>query len=394
MTRSRLSQILTVLLACGLAAASWAEIDVKFNGDVMYRWELDYVKTTDDTGEVINTNGDFQNRYWWNMRLGVNVNENLGFRLRLSNPNGYFTDNVGSNLVWTANNDVLNLLSIPEFYFDWHVKFLTLKGGILSVAGPGTFNTVMDLVAYEGGGEMLPAEGYFGAGLMPWFVATNGSQLGMNMVLSHKVDDFSVGLDVVGTLAEDAAAAVTADAIKLDQFRYIVAVPVSFGGKMLSIKPALHVRTNLYRSDDLEEGNHSMVGGLDVWSTPIDMLTARAGFAIGGYSNTSVWDSTDATVDSIAPLGMLLNVGLRVKPGFGRALVDFAWGHWTDREADSLALRTMPKNGNLLYWDILYDAPVKSLVIRPRVRIWRWSTPETDNTKLQVRPELDFIAKF
>ncbi|MBD3242168.1 MAG: hypothetical protein GF331_16370 [Chitinivibrionales bacterium] len=389
-----MSQILALLLACGFVAAAWGEVDVKFNGDVMYRWEFDYRKNYDDSGKVASTDGDFQNRYWWNLRLGINVNENLGFKIRLSNPNGYFTDNLGSNLAWAARNDVLSLVSIPEFYFDWNIKqILRLKGGILSVAGPGTFHTVMDLVAFEDGGGMLPG-GYYGAGLMPWFVATNGSQLGMNLIVNHKVDDFSIGLDVVGTLAEDADPSLSKDAIKLDQFRYIFAVPISFMGKMLSVMPAMHLRTNLYRSDSLDEGNHSIVGGLDVWSTPIDMLTARAGFAIGGYSNSSVWDSTDASIDSIAPLGMLLNFGVRVKPGYGRALVDFAWGRWTDREADSLGERNMLKNGSLLYWDVLYDMPVKSLVIRPRVRIWRWGTPETDEAKLQVRPELDFIAKF
>jgi hypothetical protein len=52
------------------------------------------------------------------------------------------------------------------------------------------------------------------------------------------------------------------------------------------------------------------------------------------------------------------------------------------------------KSNTLLYWDIIYDMPVKSLVIRPRFRIWKTGNDMDDTGTLQLRPELNLIAKF
>jgi hypothetical protein len=369
----------------------------------MLDWNSYKTKGTLDaaTGDILNggedslTTGDFQNRYWWNIRMAISVNENLSLNARLSNPSGYFTDRVGSNIALATSGTSYNMLAIPELYFKWNYSIVTLMGGLLSVAGPGPnmYNTVLDLAAFESGK-------YVNAGIMPWFVATNGSQAGLDLLLTFvSNDDVSIGLDVLATVAADSGASTTVDQVKKDQFRYLVSAPISLLGKKLSLLPAMHVRTNVARSADLKDGNPSLAGGMDVVVKPLKdpaKLQGRAGFAIGGYSNSSQKD--DSGYAANAPLGMILNAGVKSSPGFGTAVVDFAYANWQDREqnvplpgavGDSGAIRS-----NMLYWDILFDAPVKSLIIRPRLRMWYWTNTGNDYSRFMARPEIDFIAKF
>ncbi len=400
-----------LLVSASLVNGPAAEVSVKFSGDVLYRWMLDWNSyktkgTIDpatnklvDGGEDSLTTGDFQNRYWWNLRVGVSVNENLAFNIRLSNPSGYFTDRVASNLSLVGLGGTPNFLSVPELYFKWNYSILTLMGGFIPVGapGPGMYNSVLDLVAFETGK-------YANVGLMPWFVATNGSQAGLDLLLTFlKNDNASIGLEVMATVAADSGASETVDQIRKDQFRYLVSVPVSLLGKKLSLLPVLHLRTNVARSADLEDGNVSVAGGMDLILKPLEdpsKLQARLGYAVGGYSNSSQED--DSPYVATAPLGMVLNVGLKSSPGYGTATVDFAWGSWKDRELEVPVpggtaggpVKTDVVSSNLLYWDIMFDAPIKSLVLRPRLRLWYWTNTGNDFSRLLARPEIDFIAKF
>lgn len=104
----------------------------------------------------------------------------------------------------------------------------------------------------------------------------------------------------------------------------------------------------------------------------------------GGFKNDAV-----APQDSVrAPLGMLANANVTVKPGYGKATINFNFGMAKDREADSVI------NNNLIHFDFMYAMPVKSLTIKPRVRIWSFTNNEEDASELRVRPELFFVGKF
>lgn len=108
------------------------------------------------------------------------------------------------------------------------------------------------------------------------------------------------------------------------------------------------------------------------------------GFAAGGFKNDAV-----AHEDSVsAPLGMLANAKVTVKPGYGNIIVNFNFGMAKDREAETVI------NNNLIHLDFMYAMPVKSLTIKPRVRIWNFTNSEDDASKLHIRPEIFFIGKF
>jgi len=379
-------RIAALSLVCGLAvSAVMAEVAYTFNGDVMYRFEYNYAKMKDADGEDSGKTGDHNHKYWWNLKAGVAVNENLAFGLRLSNPRGYFTDGVTDNLKRAGFGEGYNMVSIPELYFKWSVGLAQLMGGIIPVAGAGSNNTVMDLVAFE-------TVKYAGAGAMPWFVATNGTQIGLDLLLNFlKSDDLTLGLDVILAVAADGAAGEPAEAMKNDQLRMVYSLPVGLMQGMIKICPVMHTRTNVYRSADNEAGNHSIAGGIDVVAKPVKALSVNAGYAIGGYNNECQED--DANYVATAPMGMVLNAGTKVMPGFGTVTLEFAWGNWKDRETapDADVVST-----NQLYWDLNYLIPVKSLAFRPRMRIW-YITNNAENDEsstLKMRPELAFIAKF
>lgn len=384
----RLVMAVVLLSVMGGLATTSAEVTFKFSGDVLYRWSLDWNHYRNVDGDDSLRTGDFQNRYWWNLRMSATVNENLSINARLSNPSGYFTDRVGSNLNLALTGTSYNFVAIPELYFKWNWTVLTLMGGFIPVAGPGPnmYNSVLDLVAFETGK-------YVNAGIMPWFVATNGSQAGVDLAVQFvKMENFTAGIDVMGTIAADSGASETVDQIRKDQYRVVVGLPMSILKGKIGVQPNLHVRTNVARSNDLKKGNASLTGGGDLIVKPLKdptKLVGRVGFAAGGYRNSSRKD--DSGYVASAPLGLLFNAGVKGMPGFGTASVDFSIGNWMDREQNPDVVKN-----RVLYWDFIYDLPVKSLTIRPRLRLWKWSNNAEDNdwSRLLARPELDFIAKF
>jgi hypothetical protein len=395
-------------MVAGVAVTSVpAEASFKFSGDVLYRWQFDYHKyTTVAAGKDSLTTGDFSNKYWWNLRMAIEANENLSFNIRLSNPKGYQTDLV-NNLFRAGNYTIYNVVSIPEFYFKWKYSIVGLSGGIIPVGAPPTTNSVLDLVAAETKEvavydtvkkvwkDTVASAGYVNAGIMPWYVATNASQMGLDLNLGiYKSDAFCIGFDLLGTVASDRPAVLNdaSNAIKVDQYRFLVQVPMAVGGNKLTVTPTVHVRTNIFRSADLKNGDYSLVGGIDVAVKPLPNLSGKVGFAGGGYDNSCLKGS--AGYVPTAPTGLLFNAGIEALPEakgkYGKANVDFAWGGWMDTWAPA------NKDGtyNVFYWDIKYGYPVKSLTFQPRLRMWYYTNSDNKSTQFFGRPELDFIAKF
>ncbi len=389
------------IIICSFFADIFAKVDIKFNGDVQYRLRFHYAIAKNVEGNDSSAAPDYSNRYAWNLKWKINVNENLRFGIRLSNPSGYASDNVAENLKWVTKRDydvdVFNMLALPELYFNWSVGIFSLSAGIIPVYG----NTALNLAAYETS-ERSPVSstklGYKDAGKSPWKVLTNNSQKGLNLgfkFLDNK--ETSVGMNVITSIASDAPITDKYDAFQMDQFRFIASFPVSMMEKKLFMLPVIHARLNTFRASDYEHADHSVVGGCDIVYKPVEALGIMVGGAGGTYNNEcQIGDSVDTDSDNnvdtpisqISPLGVLLNSCVTLSPGFGKASVFFAFSQARDREA------TAPLNNNLLHWDIKYSIPIKSLTVLPRMRIWHYTKEDAERTKTELRPELILKAKF
>ena len=377
----------TLMVICPLFFYTFAQEKEKpkllFGGDLQYRLRYDYIKKKGNDGEKTGTTGDYSNLYAWNFRAKATVNENLLFGLRLSNPSGGGPDKILDNLSQmyykTTDNYNFRILSIPEMYFTWNVSIVSLSFGIIPVSG----NTVLDLVYTER--DNYKSGNCCEAGITTWKVYMNNSQTGFDLGFSFINDEAtSVGLSMVSAVATNGGPDSPAYALKNDQLRFIFSLPVSVLEKKLSFLPVMHMRTNVYRSADKEDANHSLTGGIDIGIKPVKQVGMNIGFAAGGFKNDAV-----APEDSLsAPLGMLANAKVTLAPGYGKATVDFYYGMAKDREADPVI------NNNLIFFDLNYEIPVKSLTIKPRVRIWNFINSEDDASELCVRPELFFIGKF
>ncbi len=356
---------------------------LSFSGDLHYRLRYDYVIQKNSDGDETGKTGDYSNLYAWNFRAKAVINENLLFGMRLSNPSGGGPDKILDNMskAYYKSNDNYNykILSIPEMYLKWNVSVLSLSFGIIPVGA----NTVLNL-SYTEIDEYM-TKGCCEAGITTWKVYMNNSQTGLDLGLSFvNSDAASVGVNVVSAVAGDAGPDSPAYALKNDQLRFIFSVPVQVLEKKLRFLPVLHMRTNVYRSADKEDANHSVTGGIDVGIKPVKPIGVNLGFAAGGFKNDAV-----ASDDSLsAPFGMLANAKVTIKPGYGKATLNFNFGQAKDREAATVI------QNNLIHFDISYAMPVKSLTIKPRVRIWNYTNSEDDASKFHLRPELFLTGKF
>lgn len=370
----------------------FAKADIDFNGDLQYRFRYHYVKLKSSEGEDSSAAPDFLNRYAWNLKWKINVNENLLFGIRLSNPSGYATDNIPDNMEWVTKGNY-NLLAIPELFFKWTVEVFSLSAGIIQVKP----NAVLNLIAYEN-------NNYLGAGISPWSVLMNNSQKGLSIDLKLAENEtFSFGTNLIAAIAKDAGGTDTANAMIHDQIRLILSFPTTMFENKVSLLPVMHVRFNAFRTRDttLDEASHTIAGGCDVKADFTEKFSFLLGAAGGLFNNKCeegdsamietdpvTHDSTLALIPQIAPLGMLLHAGILYKDGFGKFILDFKFGRARDREASQVI------NNNLLHWDIKYAMPIKSLVIMPRMRIWYFTKDETDATETRLRPELILKASF
>ncbi len=376
----------------------FAKADITFNGDIQYRIRYHYVMLKDSAGEDSSAAPDLLNTYGWNLKWKITVNENLMFGIRLSNPAGYATDRIGENLNKVSSSNY-NILSIPELYFKWSVGFFSLSAGII----PAKPNSVLNLVAYE-------TNGYKGVGTTTWSVLMNNSQKGLDLGLQFiNNETLRLGMDVMASIADDAPGSDKYNTLKYDQIRLLVSFPTSIGNDFISLLPAMHVRFNAYRSIDTvntkskwDDANHTLAGGCDLHIKPLENLTARLGAAGGMYNNECQENDSLLSIDTdndgqpdqnapvtiCSPIGMLFTGGVTYEPGFGKAIVDFFFGRSRDRE-QSPAL-----NNDLLFWDVKYAMPVKSLTIMPRMRIWYYKTEDSESTETRLRPELILKASF
>jgi len=380
---NKFSSLISALFLLTFLSDIFAKPEVNFTGDAQYRIRYHWVFLKSSAGKDSSAAPDLSNRYAWNLLWKINLNENMLFGIRLSNPTGYSTDNIKDNITAVSQSNY-NLISIPEMYFKWSISKFNLSAGIIPVLP----NTVLNLAVYE-------TAKYARIGTDSWDLLMNNSQKGLDIGIDFiKNENASFGMNVIASIADDAAGTDTANALIHDQIRLIVSFPTKLANSKVSLLPVMHTRFNAYRSLDLEDANHTIAGGLDAKMNLRDNLCANIGAAGGMFDNScNENDSIDANKDGkkdpqIAPLGMLFTAGIAYTDKIGKAMVDFTFGQTRDSEA-SPAL-----NNNTLFWDIKYNLPVKSLTFTPRMRIWYYSTEDSDKTELRLRPELILKAGF
>ena len=355
------------------------KVNFSFHGDVNYRFRGDIHANRDVKGEKRSKKVDHQHRYAWNLKAGIKVSDNLSFGVRLSNPLGYITDDVEDNFSWAFGSDSkMELLTISEMYFQWNASILNIAGGKIPVIG----NTTLDLSAYEG-------VRYKNA-TTSWKETMNASQLGLNLgLIIYKDKSNSLEFNTLYTIAQGGEGRGKAvDALKNDQLRFIFSFPLAVMEQKLSFDPVLHFRTNIDRSLDNKNSNHSLTGGLDIDILAFKQVGFTVGYAIGGFKNDSHKDEIDYIAS--APLGMLTKFGITAHPGYGTIKAEFKFNNSQDREAYTTV------NYNQLYWDIQYDMPIKGLTITPRMRAWHgFNDKKNDDSVVNMLlPALILGARF
>jgi hypothetical protein len=345
---------------------------VSFAGDVQYGIRGEILVGKDGNGDKLGRIADHQHRYGWNFRSKAAISENLQLGLRLSNPRGHNTDNVLDNV-----EKVSYLITVPEACFKWEVNRFFLAGGIIPVKG----NTVLGLSAYID-------DGYRHA-VTAWKNKMNESQTGADLRFRFvENDQTSFEFRSLYAIAKGVEETNAADALKNEQLRFLFALPFSVLEEKLSIFPAIHLQTNVYRSADLDKANHSLVGGIDLKIKPVKQFRVKVGFAAGAHDNDS--QEKDPSYDTLrtAPFGSLSVLGLRIKPGFGQGDIIFKYSHSRDRE------EAPEINYSMLRWDIKYEIPIKSLILKPRLRVWYGFNDVDDSVDAKIRPSLMLIGRF
>lgn len=345
---------------------------ITFAGDVQYGIRGEILVGKDENGDKLGRIADHQHRYGWNFRSRAVLSNNLQLGLRLSNPRGHNTDNVKDNI-----EKVSYLITIPEACFKWQVNRFFLAGGVIPVKG----NTTLGLSAYID-------DGYKNA-VTAWKNKMNESQTGFDLRFNFLSNDqTSFGFNSLYAIASAADETNAIDAFKEEQLRFLFALPLSLMKQRLSFYPAMHLRTNVYRSADLDKANHSLIGGIDVKINPNKQFRIKLGVAAGAHSNSS--QEKDPLYDSLktAPYGVLSVIGLRIKPGFGQGDIIMKYSHSRDRVES-------PKTSfSMLRWDIKYEIPIKSLILKPRIRIWYGLNDVDDSVNAKIRPSLMLIGRF
>ena len=389
-----MKRLFAATLLCLAFASSYGQIN--FSGDVQYRFRYEWnaLHAIPDS-----TRGDYTNRYAWNLK-GSLTKDNMFFGLRLSNPQGYATENITDNLS-TLSQGNYNMVSIPEMYFKWIVSRFCVSAGIIPVQG----NTVLDLVIYEYA-KYIDFRKNIYAGTDPWCNLMNNSQKGVSLNYDVKqYGDFTVKAGLLSAMAKDTASYIYKPGEKFnnDQVRFMLTVPMAYKGDFITAMPIFHVRANAYQSADGMQSNNSYAGGLDVGIKPVNLIGVKLGFAYGTFKNDA--QKNDSGYAAVNPFGLLAYTGFVLKPGFGEISADFKYSLAQDRLnkyvlithdqlTNSVITDTTNRHDQLFFMDLNYGMPIRNLIIMPRFRLWHRFNDVTGNTLMTIRPEFILKASF
>lgn len=363
------------------AASASAAPAFKAGGDIQFRLREETVMTLDSAGDYYADSkySEFSNKYMWNFKLGVDVNENLALKFRLSNPNGSNLETVGSNENFM--DDFENkIVAIPQAEMQYKIGFFALSAGIIEVKNNTTLNLVRS-AEEQGYTKSLDISN-------DWATWTNNSQTGLKF-------SFDAGemIDVNVTTAIAEYAKTTDDSDHYVNLRAILDVPVTFGenGKFKVI-PTVAVRSGI--SGMYTGRNYSTNGGIDFAGKFSDLFSLQAGAAYGMFRNSDHNSDADITAGNgwEKPSGLLLTAKPTFKFGFNKVTVGYSFGRSEDlnAEGDNDYAKTFQHID--AKWGF---AVAKGFTVMPRFRTWfSGDTKDGSDTKVKLRPELIFTAKF
>jgi len=365
--------------AIAVMAGTVSAAEFKVNGDIQFRLREETKIVLDSTNSYYEdqTSHIYANKYMWNLKLGVDVNENLGFKFRLSNP-------VGSALQTVTNNESITndnrIVTIPQAEMQYTAGKFNLSAGIIAVKSttPLTLSTSAERSGYTSGMDMSST----------WGVFRNNSQAGLRVGY-----DFSdnVSLNVVSAIAE----ADYSDPAYVD-FRTIVDAPIKINGD-IKVTPSVAIRSGI--SGDYNDRKYNTNAGLDFSAKLSDAFSLAVGAAYGQFRDAEVLNDDNKlegertkSKNWDAPQGFLLSAKPTFKLGAAKLTTAYSFGTSSDRDATGDAEYSM----YFQHVDLRLGLSIAdNFTIMPRYRVWYNSDSMTDSdSKLILRPELIFIAKF
>lgn len=378
----------TIAAIAMIATAATAAPEFKFNGDVQIRLREETRMDLDTANDFFKDSkvSEVSTKYMWNLKLGVKVNDNLGLKFRLSNPNGSNLETVYSNGAFVTPTEFQDLdsntvkvqalsnnqfVAIPQAEIMYKTGIFGLSAGIIEVKN----NTALNLArsAEDGGySKTLNISD-------DWATWTNNSQTGLKF--SFDVHD-AVSIVMTGSMAEYKKS--TADEAGYVDYRGILDVPVSFGeNNKFQVVPTLAVRSGITGAYD--ERNYNTNGGVDFSGKFSDLFSLKAGAGFGMYRDTT----------GAKPSGLLLSVKPTFKFGFNKVTVGYSFGRNVDLNDDNAV-------ANLYQFvDVKWAFGLtKGFSIMPRFRTWLNTNSENEAdadgvaASVKYRPEIIFTGKF
>ena len=370
-----MKKVTTSLLMVASVVTLSSALEVKQSGNVQFRLRSETNYELDSTGAIYDgsQSTEYTNKYLWNYKLGLKVNDNLAIKFRLSNPNGAALETVNFNGKFADSKN--GLVALPQAEIKYNTGFFRLDAGILEVKG----STALTLAtsAESNGYQKMDISN-------DWSVYANNSQTGLR-----------VGFDFGDAIALNVVSAI-AKYHKKDSlpyyanFRTIAELPITFGeNKKFAVVPTFEVLSGI--SGTYDNRHYNTNGSIDFIGKFNKTFTLSAGAGYGLYYK--VFNDTTTTWDK--PTGLLLSVKPVVK--FGDKLkntvtLGYSFGRGADGELEGDAKYATLDNHIDFRWGL---GIANHFTIMPRFRTWWFSdTKSSSDSSVKIRPEIIFNGSF
>lgn len=387
-----MKNVFVSLIACALlAGAALAEeaslLKVTPYGHAQYRLRLKM--TYRNTGDEVLSTYEYPNQIAYFLGTKALVGDQLVLQFQLGN------DWVATEKVdWTANNNFGAKSGVyPYFhlaYAAWNPGPFHLAFGIQPVFNYGPLDLLERSIRFSGtavvNGDTTTVQGgsYAGAALVTYPVGTNNSFMGLSLGAPILKDEFKLGVDYFMTIIENRPESFLAEPeINPNALLSVINLPMAAGD--FTITPQAFVLLFKYYSAETGEGDHEFGGGLAATYKLGDKSSLRASFGVAQNSAEK-----SELLGERTKRGYIAGLEGKFGAGPGSLIAAVNWsGDETVDQDDSML--------HFLYTDLKYGWGVyKGLVLMPRVRTFTTLYPDgmADEYKLEVRPELLFIAAF
>jgi hypothetical protein len=393
MARSKLFRALTAVLL-SLPFILQAQEETKKSpfkpyGLAMYRFRLDYLRQTPETGDPLSSL-DFQHRVAYKVGLKATMNEQVSFQFEIGN-DWYATEqvsllgSVGKSNWYKVRNDMSPYFSVAKA--SWNPGYLNLDVGIIPVALQGS--AMMDLLGVSLYWQVVGAPRvYQYAAHIPWGVVTQFGLPGVHMGIPVLKGDFKLGIDLTTSMVEERKIGMSTEnnEVKNNNAVMLLAeIPVSSG--IIDVSPKFNINLNRNYNSSEKTADHEIAAGIDAKIKAGKMVSFHGGFGFAMFSNVNTYDPTDTTQTEFNHTGTNSWIGTAIKAGPGKVNLDVLLSTDEDKEK---------ANSQILYpfVDLKYGWGVnRHFIIMPRVRVFL-TNPEKGASVIQTWPEIMLFGVF